>query len=575
MAIYHCSIKTIGRSAGRSAIACAAYRSGEKLYSEETDRTFDYRNKGGVVHSEITLCANAPERYLDRQTLWNSVQSVESKVDSRLAREFEVALPAECSREEHIEIGRKYAEFLADQGMIIDWSIHDKGDGNPHIHMMATTRPIDKNGKWGAKEKKIYKLDANGERVPVIDPQTGEQKIGAKGRRMWQRETVEATGWDKKETLQGWREKWAEVVNEYLTPEQYIDHRSYAERGIEQVPTVHEGYAARKIEAELQQVDTTKHSELVQKNIDIREQNELIRIIRELIQKLKETMEAIYERFTRADERNQRYANTVERCYGLDRDATEAVGEAEAYYGRAGEHHKRLGEASEGLRRFRENAGRLTKDINGYIEQAELKIKARWDELKDELILGVEFVGSAMGEGWVSDIGQPQFREDQIVFCREHNHRYMRPYRLVFDSSKEMADWLLSRESERPDLAERIESYRDPAKIEIRYENYHNNEIREVLKAVLADTAKQLGMQYSYNESESAKNSAITFTSFTKGLQPLRFDSWTAVKEYILDLAEKARGAGKPEIAEYAERRIDYDNAMQIIENMQQGIDPM
>lgn len=568
MAIYHCSIKTIGRSAGRSAIACAAYRSGEKLYSEETDRTFDYRNKGGVVHSEITLCANAPERYLDRQTLWNSVQSVESKVDSRLAREFEVALPAECSREEHIEIGRKYAEFLADQGMIIDWSIHDKGDGNPHIHMMATTRPITVDGKWGAKEKKIYKLDANGERVPVIDPQTGEQKIGAKGRRMWQRETVEATGWDKKETLQGWREKWAEVVNEYLTPEQYIDHRSYAERGIEQIPTVHEGYAARKIEAELQQVDTTKHSELVQKNIEIREQNELIRIIRELIQKLKETMEAIYERFTRADERNQRYANTVERCYGLDRDATEAVGEAEAYYGRAGEHHQKVGRASEGLRRFRERFGKLETEVDRCLERVELRVNSKLEDIKYDLIDGVRFVGLAFDEGWTADF-RVGLKENQIAFVRDYKHRTMWPREIIFDSLKDVSDWLLKRESERPELADQIESYRVPEKIQMRYEEDRNQEIRSVLKAVLANTAQQLGMQYSYNESESAKNRAITFTSFTKGLQPLRFDSWTAVKEYILDLAEKARGAGKPEIAEYAEQRVDYHTAKSIIENIQ------
>ena len=296
MAIYHLHTKPISRSEGRSAIACAAYRSGERLYSEETDRTFDYRKKGGVVHSEITLCAYAPERFLDRQTLWNEVQKVESKSDSRLAREIEVALPKECSREEHIKIGRDFAEYLASQGMIVDWSIHDKGDGNPHIHYLCTTRPITVNGEWGAKEKKAYKLDSNGERIPVIDLATGKQKIGAKGRRLWQRETVSATGWDSRETLKMWRAAWATEVNRHLEPEQHIDHRSYIEQGRELRSTVHEGYAARKIEQELQVKDPAQHAEIVQKNIEIREQNRLIQSINRLIEELIEKARRLYEK---------------------------------------------------------------------------------------------------------------------------------------------------------------------------------------------------------------------------------------------------------------------------------------
>lgn len=301
MAIYHCSVKVIGRSAGRSAIACAAYRSGEKLYSEETDRTFDYSNKGGVVHSEIALCANAPERFLDRQTLWNSVQSVENKSDSRLAREFELALPLECSKEEWIEIGRAYAAFMTEQGMIADWSIHDpvnKETGirqNPHIHMMCTTRPITESGEWGAKEKKGYKLDEHGERIPVIDPKTGEQKIGARGRKMWQREMIDATGWDSRAKVFEWREKWSEVVNAHLEPEQHIDHRSYAEQGIDLIPTVHEGYAAQKIDKE-QMKETGTHAELVQNNIDIREQNRIIQLMNQIRQEILKKARAIYER---------------------------------------------------------------------------------------------------------------------------------------------------------------------------------------------------------------------------------------------------------------------------------------
>ena len=302
MAIYHLHTKPISRSKGRSAIACAAYRSGTRLHSEETDRTFDYTNKGGVVYSEIALCANAPERFLDRETLWNSVQTVENKSDSRLAREFEVALPLECSKEEWIKIGREYAAYMTEQGMIADWAIHDpvnKDTGirqNPHIHMMCTTRPIKENGEWGEKEKKGYKLDKKGQKIPVIDPETGKQKIGARGRKMWQREKIDATGWDNKSKVLEWRAKWSEVVNKYLEPEQKIDHRSYKDQGIDRIPTIHEGFVARKIDKELQAENPMQHSELVQKNIQIREQNRLIQKMNEIRLRITEKARALYDR---------------------------------------------------------------------------------------------------------------------------------------------------------------------------------------------------------------------------------------------------------------------------------------
>ena len=301
MAIYHCSVKIIGRSTGRSAIACAAYRSGSRLYSEETDRTFDYGRKGGVVFSEIALCANAPERFLSRQTLWNEVQAIENKSDSRLAREIELALPLECNLDQWIEIGREYASYMTSQGMIADWSIHNpinKETGiaqNPHIHMMVTTRPIKPNGEWGAKEKKVYRLDDNGERIPVIDPETGEQKIGARGRKMWQRETVDATGWDRKEKVLEWRETWEQVVNRHLEPENHIDHRSNEARGIEELPTVHEGYKVRELDKELM-ANKGIHADRVQENIDIKEYNRLLPFLKVLGEKVLEKARALYER---------------------------------------------------------------------------------------------------------------------------------------------------------------------------------------------------------------------------------------------------------------------------------------
>ena len=157
MAIFHCSIKIIGRNGGRSAVASAAYRSGEKLYNEETGITHDFTRKGGVVLSEILLPDNAPTDYHDRQTLWNEVQKIEKRSDAQLAREVEVALPAEMTRAQQIECVRAYIqENFTAKGMIADWAFHDKGDGNPHAHIMLTVRGIDGNAKWQTKQRSVF-----------------------------------------------------------------------------------------------------------------------------------------------------------------------------------------------------------------------------------------------------------------------------------------------------------------------------------------------------------------------------------------------------------------------------------
>lgn len=160
MAIYHCTCKIISRGQGRSAVGAAAYRSGEKLYNEYDGIEHDYTKKGGVVYSEIMLCENAPKEYQDRQTLWNAVEQIEKSSKAQLAREYEVALPVELSREEQIKLVRDFAkENFVDNGMCVDFSIHDKEDGNPHAHIMLTTRPIEQDNSWGVKQKKEYILD--------------------------------------------------------------------------------------------------------------------------------------------------------------------------------------------------------------------------------------------------------------------------------------------------------------------------------------------------------------------------------------------------------------------------------
>lgn len=241
-------IKNISRSSGRSAVACAAYRSGEELEDLETGITHDYRKKTGIAFAGIFLCKNAPERFQNREELWNEVEKIEKAADARLAREIEVAIPRELSLEEMKNLVAGYAKILTKEGMCVDAAIHLKV-GNPHAHLMCTTRKIKADGTWDQKEKKVYALDESGNKIPVIDPETGEQKIGARGRRIWKRVTVAANDLNAKENVEKWRKMWSEHCNAYLEPEQQIDHRSYERQGKkDMIPTIHEGYAAREME---------------------------------------------------------------------------------------------------------------------------------------------------------------------------------------------------------------------------------------------------------------------------------------------------------------------------------------
>ena len=239
MAIYHCTCKIISRGKGRSAVGSAAYRSGEKLINEYDGMEHDYRKKSGVVYSEIMLCENAPKEYQDRSTLWNEVEKIEKGSKARLAREYEVALPVEMTREEQINLVRNFVkDNFVDKGMCADFAIHDKEDGNQHAHIMLTTRPIEKDGSWGTKQKKEYILDKNG------------NKQYDKKKKTYKCKTVKVNDWDSVEFLERNRESWAKKVNAELEKKnlpQRVDHRSLKEQGIERVPTIHEG-GARKLE---------------------------------------------------------------------------------------------------------------------------------------------------------------------------------------------------------------------------------------------------------------------------------------------------------------------------------------
>ena len=220
-------------------MAAAAYRSGEKLVNEWDGLTHDYTKKGGVVHTEIMLPTHAPPAFADRSTLWNSVEQIEKSSDAQLAREIEVALPVELSRAEQLALVRSFVkDNFVDAGMCADFAIHDKETGNPHAHIMLTIRPIREDGKWGAKCRKVYDLDGQGQRIP-------------NGKGGWKNHREDTTDWNDRANAEKWRAAWAAYTNRALEaagrPER-IDHRSYKRQGVDKIPTVHMGPAASQME---------------------------------------------------------------------------------------------------------------------------------------------------------------------------------------------------------------------------------------------------------------------------------------------------------------------------------------
>ena len=283
IAIYHCSIKIVSRGKGKSAVAAAAYRSGEKLTNEWDGLTHDYTKKGGVVHSEILLPAHAPPAFSDRSTLWNSVELSEKSNNAQLAREVEIALPVELSREEQTRLVREYcsSQFVS-KGMIADFNLHDTGGGNPHAHILLTMRPLDERGAWLPKSKKEYVLDENGEKIRLPSGRYKTRK-------------VDLVDWNNRENAEVWRRAWADLANEFLAqnnrPER-IDHRSYERQGIDQIPTVHVGVSATQME---KKGIVTERGEL---NRNINAANRILREIRRLVRGLKDWIAELKERKT-------------------------------------------------------------------------------------------------------------------------------------------------------------------------------------------------------------------------------------------------------------------------------------
>ncbi|MEO6214579.1 MAG: Ti-type conjugative transfer relaxase TraA, partial [Sphingomonas sp.] len=234
MAIYHFSVKVISRASGRSAVAAAAYRAGDRLHDERLDRDHDFSNKSGVVHSEVLLPENAPDEWHDRERLWNDVEAFEKRKDAQLSREVEFAIPREMTLGQGIELARDFAQTeFVDRGMIADlnvhWDIGADGLAKPHAHVMLSMREV------------------------------GEDGFGPKVR-----------DWNRTDLVEQWRERWAEHVNSRLAEldiDARIDHRSLEAQGIDLEPQDKIGPAAQRMGArDLESERIEDHREIARRN---------------------------------------------------------------------------------------------------------------------------------------------------------------------------------------------------------------------------------------------------------------------------------------------------------------------
>ncbi|CUP46584.1 MobA/MobL family protein [Agathobacter rectalis] len=333
MAIFHFTVKIVGRSKGKSVISASAYLNGDVMKNEETGRISYYTSKKEVVYTSLMMCENAPPEWLhvpeenikrfqqsirykraddkdaalekfkitfQKQRLWNEVLKIEKNADAQLGRSFEFSLPKEWSRQEQIDYTTEYIQkTFVDEGMCADWSIHDKGDGNPHVHLLVTMRPFNPDHSWGNKEVKDWDFvrdtdgnivvdeshpdwwqdkknpDRHGIRIPVLD-ENGVQKVGARNRKQWKRVLTDATGWSNPKNCELWRSEWAGMCNRHLSIDNQIDHRSYERQGKLKIPTIHEGADARKIEEKYLTGQIWNGSWKVEENQMIKKQNALL-----------------------------------------------------------------------------------------------------------------------------------------------------------------------------------------------------------------------------------------------------------------------------------------------------------
>ena len=345
MAIYHLEAKMVSRGAGRSAVAASAYLSCSRMLNEYDGVQHDYTRKQGLAWQAVFLPPMALPEWQDREKLWIAVEEAEKTKDSRLAREFVAALPVELSRQQQIALLQSFIreQFVA-EGMCADVAIHDTDGHNPHAHILLTVRPLTETGAWQYKTEKEYLCIKDGEergftaaefksaqaegwekqyqykvdkkKVYMAPSQAEKYGYGRASKypksTKYGRQNPISARWNSEEQLLAWREAWATAANRCLElagHDSRIDHRSHAERGLEERPTIHEGVVARAMEKKGIIFD---RCEL---NRQIKADNALLRELRGQVKKLAQTVKNTIPALAEAMENLRK--NLLLFCYQL------------------------------------------------------------------------------------------------------------------------------------------------------------------------------------------------------------------------------------------------------------------
>ena len=467
MAIYHWETKVITRGEGRTACGAAAYMSCSRLYNDYDGIQHDYTRKGGLVWEHVFLPTMAPAEWNDRETLWNAVEAAEKAKDSQLAREFIVALPVELDAAAQIDLLTAFIQsnFTAD-GMCADVSLHNTDGHNPHAHILVTMRPLDENGKWQYKTEKEYLCVRNGEErgftaaeFKIAQAEGWEKqyqyKVGKKKKYMAPSE-AEAQGlerlskhpkatrygrqnpitarWNSTEQIVAWRAAWADAVNRALERkgvEQRVDHRSHAERGIDEKPTVHEGASARRME---QMGFVADRCEL---NREIRADNALIRELKALIAKLVKAVRMTLAEIARAMEQVRQ--DIIVLTYGIfhnrkgrEKDVTGQF--QERYDAADASLTRKIDRAKERFDDLRERAAEYDRDeltdarlslrqdmeseahdrIKRNIKGGKVSIRDYWSSISD--------ADAVLGETGMAERRREQRREERAALKKPRSH---------------------------------------------------------------------------------------------------------------------------------------------------------
>ena len=415
LAIYHLEAKVISRGTGRSAVAAAAYMSCSRMYNDYDGIQHDYTRKQGLVWQQVILPDMALAEWMNRENLWNAVEEAEKTKDSRLAREFVVALPIELDAEQWKTLLTDFIQeqFVSD-GMCADVCIHNTDGHNPHAHIMLTVRPLTKDGKWQHKTEKEYLCVRDGEergftsaefRAAQTDgwEKQYQYKVGKKKVYMtpsvaeaqgleraskypkstkYGRQNPITARWNSEEQLVLWRVAWADTTNRFLErvgSQERVDHRSHAERGLDEQPTIHEGVTARALERK------GIVSDRCELNRQIKADNALLRELKSLVKKLMDTVKNTIPVLAVAMEniRQNMIVSNYSLLFVRDRrnDAKKYVEQATRNYG----DYKKIRSQ---IRAKAKERGKLEKELAGlsiFAASRRNELKAKIAELSEEI----------------------------------------------------------------------------------------------------------------------------------------------------------------------------------------------